>query len=248
MSPSPLWGGIEGGGKQHAQFLNLAPLPIRSLPKTTPTNNVALMTITLSGFITYAIALGVAAAIPGPGITALVARALGSGFMASFWMSIGLILGDLTYLIAVLLGLAVLAQTFGTAFLVIKWLGVAYLTWLAWKLWTSGIIGQNVQAVQKQESALSSVLAGWTLTLGNPKTMIFYLAITPTIIHLQTVTFVDGVALVGITALVLLVVIVPYLILAAKARGLFAKPRALKIINRTAAGFLGAAAAAIALR
>ena len=177
-----------------------------------------------------------------------MARALGSGFMASFWMSIGLVLGDLTYLIAVLLGLAVLAQTFGTAFLVIKWLGVAYLAWLAWKLWTSGIIGQNVQAVQKQESALSSVLAGWTLTLGNPKTMIFYLAITPTIIHLQTVTLVDGVALVAITAAVLLVVIVPYLILAAKARGLFAKPRALKIINRTAAGFLGAAAAAIALR
>ena len=206
------------------------------------------MTITLSGFVTYAIALGVAAAIPGPGITALVARALGSGFMASFWMSIGLILGDLTYLIAVLLGLAVLAQTFGTAFFVIKWLGVAYLTWLAWKLWTSGIIGQNVQAVQKQESALSSALAGWTLTLGNPKTMIFYLAITPTIIHLQTVTLVDGVALVTITAAVLLVVIVPYLILAAKARGLFAKPKALKIINRTAAGFLGAAAAAIALR
>ena len=206
------------------------------------------MNITLSGFITYALALGVAAAIPGPGITALVARALGSGFMASFWMSIGLIFGDLTYLVAVLLGLAVLAQTFGMAFLIIKWLGVAYLAWLAWKLWTTGIIGQNVLAEQKQESAFSSALAGWTLTLGNPKTMIFYLAITPTIINLQTVTLTDGVALVAITAVVLLVVIIPYLILAAKARGLFAKPKALKIINRTAAGFLGGAAVAIALR
>lgn len=206
------------------------------------------MTITLTGFITYAIALGVAAAIPGPGITALVARALGSGFLASFWMSIGLVLGDLTYLVAVLFGLAVLAQTFGVAFLVIKWLGVAYLVWLAWKLWTAGIIGQNLQAETKKESALSSMLAGWTLTLGNPKTMIFYLAITPTIIHLETVTLVDGVVLVAITAVVLMIVIIPYLILAAKARGLFAKPKTLKIINRVAAGFLGSAAAAIALR
>jgi threonine/homoserine/homoserine lactone efflux protein len=206
------------------------------------------MTITISGFITYSIALGIAAAIPGPGITALVARALGSGFMASFWMSIGLIFGDLTYLIAVLLGLAVLAQTFGMAFLLIKWLGVAYLAWLAWKLWTAGIIGQNLKAEHKRESAFSSALAGWTLTLGNPKTMIFYLAITPTIIHLETVTLVDGLVLIGITAAVLLIVIIPYLILAAKARGLFARPKALKIINRTAAGFLGGAAVAIALR
>lgn len=206
------------------------------------------MTITISGFITYALALGVAVAIPGPGITALVARALGSGFMASFWMSIGIVLGDLTYLIAVLLGLAVLAQTFGTAFLIIKWLGVAYLAWLAWKLWTAGIIGHTLEAAQKQESPLTSILAGWTLTLGNPKTMIFYLAITPTIIDLQTVTLVDDVILVAITAVILLVVIIPYLVLAAKARGLFARPRALKLINRTAAGFLGGAAALIALR
>jgi threonine/homoserine/homoserine lactone efflux protein len=204
--------------------------------------------MTLSGFFAYSIALAIAAAIPGPGITALVARALGSGFMASFWMSVGLIVGDLTYLVAVLLGLAVLAQTFGTAFLVIKWLGVAYLAYLAWKLWTAGIIGQNVQAEQKRESAWSSALAGWTLTLGNPKTMIFYLAITPTIVDLKTVSLADGALLAAITAAVLLVVIIPYLVLAAKARGLFAKPRALKIINRMAAGFLGAAAAAIAFR
>jgi threonine/homoserine/homoserine lactone efflux protein len=206
------------------------------------------MTITLSGFFAYTIALAIAAAIPGPGITALVARALGSGFMASFWMSVGLILGDITYLIAVLLGLALLAQTFGTAFLVIKWLGVAYLAWLAWKLWTAGIIGQNIEALQSRERPWATVLAGWTLTLGNPKTMIFYIAITPTIINLQTVTLADGAMLVAITAAVLLIVIVPYLVLAAKARGLFQKPKTLRLINRTAAGFLGAAAAAIAFR
>jgi threonine/homoserine/homoserine lactone efflux protein len=204
--------------------------------------------MTYAGFLTYTIALAIAAAIPGPGITALVARALGSGFMASFWMSLGLILGDVTYLVAVLLGLAVLAQTFGTAFLIVKWIGVAYLVYLAWKLWTAGIIGQNVEANIKHEHPLTSVLAGWTLTLGNPKTMIFYLAITPTIVDLKTVTFADAAVLIGLTTATLLVVIIPYLVLAAKARGLFARPKALKIVNRTAAGFLGGAAAMIALR
>jgi threonine/homoserine/homoserine lactone efflux protein len=204
--------------------------------------------MTLSGFIAYTLALAIAAAIPGPGITALVARALGSGFMAAFWMSVGLILGDITYLIAVLLGLAVLAQTFGTAFLIIKWIGVLYLAWLAWKLWTAGIIGQNVVALARREKPWASALAGWTLTLGNPKTMIFYLAITPTIIDIKTVTVAEAAVLIAITAATLLVVIIPYLVLAAKARGLFAQPRALKAINRTAAAFLGGAAAMIALR
>ena len=76
--------------------------------------------------ITYSGALALAAAIPGPGVTALVARALGSGFRSSLFMALGLILGDLTYLTAVVLGLAIVAQTFGTVFLVIKWLGVLY--------------------------------------------------------------------------------------------------------------------------
>lgn len=73
--------------------------------------------MTLTGFIAYSGALAVAAAIPGPGVTALVARALGSGFRSSLFMAFGLVVGDLTYLTAVVLGLAFVAQTFGAVFL-----------------------------------------------------------------------------------------------------------------------------------
>ena len=51
--------------------------------------------MTLTGFLTYTLALGIAAAIPGPGVIALVARALGSGFRSALVMSLGLIAGDL---------------------------------------------------------------------------------------------------------------------------------------------------------
>ena len=104
--------------------------------------------MTLAGIVTYSGALAVAAAIPGPGVTALVARALGSGFRLSLFMAFGFVLGDLTYLTAVVLGLAFVAQTFGTVFLVIKWLGVAYLAWLAWTFWTSGITPETVEALK----------------------------------------------------------------------------------------------------
>ena len=204
--------------------------------------------MTLAGFIAYAGALAIAAAIPGPGVTALVARALGSGFRSSLIMALGLVLGDLTYLTAVVLGLAIVAQTFGTLFLIVKWLGVAYLAWLAWAFWTSGITPETVEAKKGSGGFLASFLSGLTVTLGNPKTMIFYLALTPTLVDLRTITLYDYAVLAALTVAVLLVVLVPYLVLAAKARKLLKAPRALKALNRTAAAFMGGAAVAIATR
>ena len=201
--------------------------------------------MTLAGFVAYSGALAIAAAIPGPGVTALVARALGSGFRSSLFMSLGLIIGDLTYLTAVVLGLAMVAQTFGTVFLVIKWAGVAYLANHARDLWTSRISAEKIEAKKSRGGALSAVLAGLAVTLGNPKTMLFYIALTPTLVDLHTITLADYSILAALTILVLLVVLVPYLALAAKARGLLASPRALKRLNRTAAAFMAGAAAPV---
>ncbi|MEO3997344.1 LysE family translocator [Mesorhizobium sp. CAU 1732] len=204
--------------------------------------------MTLAGFVTYAGALAIAAAIPGPGIVALIARALGSGFRSALFMAMGLVMGDLVYLTAVVLGLAILAQTFGTAFIIIKWAGVAYLAYLAWTFWHTGIKTETVGAERSRDGALASILSGLIVTLGNPKVMVFYLAITPTIIDIASITPTDYGVLIAITAMVLLVVLVPYLALAAKARWFLATPRALKTLNRTAAGFMAGAAAAIAFR
>ena len=157
-------------------------------------------------------------------------------------------IGDLTYLTAVVLGLAFVAQTFGTVFLVIKWLGVAYLAWLAYAFWTPGITPETIEAKKGKGGLLSSFLAGLTVTLGNPKTMIFYLALTPTLVDLHTLTAADYGILVACTVVVLMIVLVPYLALAAKARWLLKTPRALKALNRTAAAFMAGAAAAIAAR
>ncbi|PYE86710.1 LysE family translocator [Phyllobacterium leguminum] len=202
----------------------------------------------LAGFVAYSGALAVAAAIPGPGVTALVARALGSGFRSSLFMAFGLVIGDLTYLTATVSGLALLAQAFGTAFLILKWMGVAYLAWLAWTFWTSGITAEKIEAKKASGGAFSSFLAGLLVTLGNPKTMIFYLALTPTLVDLQHITLFDYGVLAVCTIIVLLVVLVPYLMLAAKARLLLQAPRALKRLNRTAAAFMAGAAATIAMR
>jgi threonine/homoserine/homoserine lactone efflux protein len=203
--------------------------------------------MSLAGYLTYSIALFVAAAVPGPGIVALVARALGSGFRATMPMAFGLILGDLAYLTAAVLGLAFVAKTFGLIFLGFKYAGAAYLCYLAYKFWTSGVGIERIEA-QKADSSFASFMSGLLVTLGNPKVMVFYLAILPAIVELSTVTANDFVILVLLTATVLLSVLVPYLALATRTRALLQTPNAVKRMSRVAATFLGGAALAIAVR
>lgn len=203
--------------------------------------------MTLTTLITYAFALFIAAAIPGPGMTAIVARALGSGFRPTFFMGLGLILGDLVYLTAVVLGLAIVAQNFTTPFLIIRYAGAAYLVYIAFKLWTAGLLPQEIVA-ERAPSFGAAFLSGLLVTLGNPKTMLFYVALVPTLLPLQSIGLSDYAALVGLTFVVLMAVLLPYILLASKARIALKRPAALKLLNRTAAGILAGTAAYIAAR
>ncbi|QRM53983.1 LysE family translocator [Sinorhizobium sp. BG8] len=203
--------------------------------------------MTLTTLLAYSAALFIAAAIPGPGITAIVARALGTGFRETFFMGLGLILGDMIYLTAVILGLAFIAQTFTAAFMVIKIAGAIYLAFIAWKLWTAGLLPQNIEA-KKSSSYTMSFLSGLLVTLGNPKTMLFYVALVPTLIDLRSIGPEEYATLLAATFLVLLVVLIPYMALASRARLLLKKPRALQTLNRMAAGVLASTAAYIATR
>lgn len=203
--------------------------------------------MSLATLFAYCIALFIAAAIPGPGMTAIVARALGSGFRETFFMGLGLALGDLIYLTGVILGLAFVAQTFTTTFMVIKILGALYLLYIAYKLWTAGLLSQDIQA-KKSTSMGMSFFSGLLVTLGNPKTMLFYVALVPTLIDVHMIGLSEYAVLVGATFAVLMAVLIPYILLASRARLLLKKPRALRSLNRIAAGIIGTTAAYIATR
>jgi threonine/homoserine/homoserine lactone efflux protein len=191
--------------------------------------------MTLASIAAYGAALAIAAAIPGPGIAALVGRALGTGFWRTLPMLTGLVLGDLTYLLLAVAGLAVVAKTFAGVFTAVKIGGALYLAWLAWKFWSSGIAVRETKASGRARDGFSSFLAGLALTLGNPKTIVFYLAITPAVIDLHSVGVAEFAALALLTVAILYVVLVPYIALAARARAALRNPQALRYVNRTAA-------------
>ncbi len=203
--------------------------------------------MTLAALLAYSGALFIAAAIPGPGVTAIVARALGSGFRETFFMGLGLVLGDTIYLTAVILGLAVVAQAFSEVFIVIKIAGALYLGYIAWKLWTAGLLAADISA-RKPNGAGMSFLSGLLVTLGNPKAMLFYIALVPTLIDIDHIGIREYAMLIAATVIVPLIALVPYMLLASRARAFLKKPKALRILNRVAASILASTAAFIAVR
>jgi threonine/homoserine/homoserine lactone efflux protein len=162
--------------------------------------------------------------------------------------SIGVALGDVVWLTFAIVGLAALAQAFHGVFLAIKYAGAAYLLYLGYKIFTAPAKTQEIAAEAAKEHPAKPFLAGIALTMGNPKVMVFYLALLPTLIDLARITVLGYAELVAVTLSVLTVVFAGYIALAARARRLFTSPRAIKWVNRTTGTVMAGAAAAIASR
>ncbi len=202
----------------------------------------------LTSLLIFAGALVVAAGSPGPSIAALVARVIAKGFRDVFPFLAAMWIGEAIWLSFAVFGLAFVAQTFHLVFVVVKWAGVAYLVFLAWKMWTAPVAEPGREDLPRAESPMKLFLAGMAVTLGNPKIMMFYLALLPTIIDLASVSIVGWVELTATMAVVLIAIDLAWVLAASQARKLLKSKRAMKIANRVSATTMAGAAAAIAGR
>lgn len=200
-----------------------------------------------TSLLIFAGALLVAAGSPGPSIAALVARVIAKGFRDVFPFLLAMWIGEAIWLSLAVFGLAVVAQTFHYAFVVVKWVGVSYLGWLAWKMWTAPVEAKE-GSLPREDSPAKLFFAGMAVTLGNPKIMMFYLALLPTIIDLGSISMVGWVELTATMAVVLVAIDLTWVLAASQARKLLRSKRAMKIANRVSAGTMAGAAAAIAAR
>jgi threonine/homoserine/homoserine lactone efflux protein len=198
----------------------------------------------IAPFIAYAAALAVAAAIPGPGVAALVGQSLGGSMRTSLFFLLGMSLGDVTYLTVAIVGLAAIAEAWAGALLVIKAMGGAYLVYLAYVFWTSDVTVSKVRS-RKDRSNTAAFLSGYVITIANPKTVIFYLALAPAVLDMGNVAAFDWLWLSLITIAVLFAVLIPYVLLSVRARSMMTQPTALKRLNRFAATMIGGAGAVI---
>jgi threonine/homoserine/homoserine lactone efflux protein len=194
----------------------------------------------------FTLAYAIAVLVPGPGVAAVVARALGGGFRGAFPMVLGILAGDLVYFVFAVFGLAAIATLLGPVFVIIRWAGAAYLLYIAWQFWTARPGSEQMRP--KNESGWKTFLAGFSLTMGNPKTIVFYLAILPTVIPLDQMNPIAFIELTAIVVIVLLLIGCGYAWLAAQAREMFRSERALGRLNKVAGAMMAGAAGLVVIQ
>lgn len=204
--------------------------------------------MSLYGLWIFSAVYFLAVASPGPGVAAIVARALARGTQGAPAFIAGFLVGDLVWFTFAATGLAALAQTAYAVFVAVKYAGVAYLLYLAYKLWTSPPKVVEESTVEQGNKPSQLFLGSLALTLANPKTMIFFLALLPTVVKLETLSVVGFLEIVGMICVVLPLVLGAYVLAAARARRFFRSPRAIRNLNRGTGVAMAGAAVAVATR
>jgi threonine/homoserine/homoserine lactone efflux protein len=203
--------------------------------------------MSISGLLVFAGAYTVVLILPGPGVTALLARVLARGPDGAPAFIAGFVAGALTWLTIAAAGLAALASAFAVLFLVVRYLGAAYLLYLAWRLWHAPVDAAAAED-RSPDRAWRLFLAGMAINLGNPKVIVFFLALLPTVVNLADLTWVGFAELVSIVTVVASSVLGGYAVAAVRVRRLFRSRLALRAMNRGSGAVMAAAAVATVVK
>ncbi len=203
--------------------------------------------MTATTLLIFAAVFGVAAAAPGPTVAALVARVLARGRGDILPFCLGLMAGDLLWLAAAVLGLGMVVALFQPLFVALKYLGAAYLLYLAWRMWTAPAAAEAA-AIPPRGEGLRLFLGAIAVVSGNPKTMLFYVALLPTVLPLGRISLGDFALLAIAVVMVYGAILVVYVFAADRARRVFTGTVARRRINRATGAAMAGAAVAVASR
>ena len=185
--------------------------------------------------------------IPGPTVLLVVSYALGQGWRTALPMAVGVALGDFTAMTLSMLGLGALLATSATLFTALKWIGAAYLVWLGIKLWRAG---GALEAAPRTDVVSAAKMLGhaWLVTALNPKSITFFVAFLPAFLDPKA-DFLGQMLVFETTFLFLAFAnAFGYALVASKARGMVANPRAIGVVNKVGGGLLiGAGVATVSL-
>ncbi|MBI2324942.1 MAG: LysE family translocator [Chloroflexi bacterium] len=185
---------------------------------------------------------------PGTGVLYTLAAAISGGRRASVVAAFGCTLGIVPHIAAAIAGLAAVLNASAEAFQVLKYLGVAYLLYLAWSTWGRHG-GYQVERETSRRSSARVIVDAILVNLLNPKLSMFFLAFLPQFV---SATEPDPLArmllLSAVFMLLTFVVFVAYGLLAAAVREqLLSRERVARWLRRAFAGTFVALAARLAI-
>jgi threonine/homoserine/homoserine lactone efflux protein len=198
--------------------------------------------MSIEAAITFFIAIFIFAITPGPGIFALLARALVSGAWSCLSMSVGMAISDIVYLVLATFGLATIAENYGGLFTAIRFIGAAYLLYLGYKMWTAKVDtilkAEEVKNGSGRKDWISGFIQGFLISASNPKVILFYIAFLPTFIDLTVLNSSDITLLSVLTFFALIAGLMLVSVGASSVRRYLKSESALKKLNRTAGSIM----------
>jgi threonine/homoserine/homoserine lactone efflux protein len=173
-------------------------------------------------------------ATPGAGVLYTVAAGVSRGWRASIVAAVACTLGIVPHMIAAVTGLAAIMHASAVAFSIIKWLGVAYLLYLAWRTFRDKSVF-TIEAEPGTASPWRVIVAGILVNTLNPKLTIFFFAFLPQFVPSDGAGAVPRmVFLSAIFMTVTLVVFSVYGVFAAAVRRqVFSRPRVVAWVRRS---------------
>ena len=179
------------------------------------------------------------AVLPGAGVALVVARSATLGPANGIAVGIGIVLGDLLFVSLAIAGMAVAAETLGGFFAVLKFVGGLYLIWLGIKMLVSSTASVQVASdTNHSRSLAASMLAGFALTLGDIKAILFYASLLPIFIDLAAVGPQEISLIVAITIISVGGVKVVYALLGAKVGGIASRHKFTAVYQKTMGGVM----------
>ncbi|MGD9553222.1 MAG: LysE family translocator [Arcobacteraceae bacterium] len=140
------------------------------------------------------------AVIPSASVALVVTRSATLGVLNGFAVCVGIVLGDLILIIFALLGLSVVAHTMGSLFVVIKVLGGVYLLWFGFSLLRVKTLTKiESENTKSKSNFLVGFFAGFFLTLGDIKAILFYASLLPLFIDFSLIQVSEIVMILVIT-------------------------------------------------
>lgn len=131
----------------------------------------------MSVFLLFALTVIPLIFTPGPDMLFILSQVMGKDAKAGMMATVGVCLGYLVHSVLVALGIAAIIVSFPILFETIRWLGIAYLLFLAFSLIKSVFNTQKL-AIEKKNTA-KPIQKGFFTALLNPKGMLIYFAILP---------------------------------------------------------------------
>lgn len=200
------------------------------------------MTLNILQLLTFAVASLIFVLTPGPGIFAVIAKSMTQGAKAVLGMTVGMAVGDVTFMVLSVYGLSALASNFHELFVVVRIIGAGYLFYLAYKMWTT--LPEPFTATLQPNSrhgALGSFMAGLFISLSNPKVILFYVSLLPSFFPVATLNHIDTLMISGITFISVIIGLMAYALLADYTQRQLRKPDSRRIFNRAGASLMGGA-------